>query len=175
MLDFVNPERAGRRPRSAFDGWYGLVKPEGCGTSQHPCEAAASPAASARRDQSGDISLSSTPVGRARPGSRLRYIVANSLAMPPRTRRAPPRTLWMCPRAGRQDRDRNRTSISIAARSGATGDETALVLKARLDPDPRVAIGPVFNRRARLSLAFREGVRRRITHAHCSCSGSREG
>src|ERR1700749_4226729 len=37
---------------------------------------AANPAASAHRDRSGDISLPSTPVGRARPGSRPRYTVA---------------------------------------------------------------------------------------------------
>ena len=44
-------------------------------------------------------------------------------------------------------------------RSGAAGDETALVLKARLGSDSRVAVGSVFNRRARRYPEFRQLMR----------------
>ena len=48
-------------------------------------------------------------------------------------------------------------------RSGAAGDETALVLKARLGSDSRVAVGSVFNRCARRSPEFRQLMRQHIS------------
>ena len=56
-------------------------------------------------------------------------------------------------------------------RSGAAGDKTALVLKARLGTDPHVGVGSICNRRARLSPEFREVIRHRrsrIAGVRCS-------
>jgi hypothetical protein len=74
----------------------------------------ANPAASARRDQGGDIFPPSNHADRARLESRPRIAWANRRARPSRTRRGPDRTCRRCRRAARRDGFQGRNHTAIA-------------------------------------------------------------